>query len=265
MLSIVIPVYNLERFIIKCLESLENQTNSDFEAIIVNDGSTDNTLEIIEDFLKQTSLKNARLFNSSNKGVSEARNLGIRESSGDYLLFLDGDDSIQPSLVETIYNLKKKYDIIFFNHDFVDEDNYSVIKSSVNKLDKDSFSNDYFIRNHLLTTHYLHLWIGSIVFSKKFLSSLNLQFISKLQVGEDTNFISKCFLLAKEIKYIDTILSNYVQRSGSVTKRYNIRKFDSVYSYIDVANFVSENSFQIEPTYIDRIVNKFYYLPYAPM
>ena len=260
MLSIIIPVYNLEKFVVKCLESLENQTNNYFETIIINDGSTDNSLGIIEDFLKKTSIKNVRLFSTSNKGVSEARNLGIRESSGDYLLFLDGDDYIESSLVETIYMLKNNYDIIFFNHNFVDETEYSVIKSSVNKLDKDSFSNECFIRNHLLTTRYFNLWIGSIVFSKRLLSSLNLQFISKLQTGEDTNFISKCFLLAKKIKYIDMILSNYVQRSGSVTKRYNIRRFDSVYSYIDVANFISENSYQIEPEYINRILNKFYYL-----
>ena len=90
MVSIIVPVYNASEFITKCIESVINQAYKDFELIIINDGSTDNSLEICQSFAIQD--KRIKIVNKENSGVSTSRNIGIKESSGEWIMFLDADD-----------------------------------------------------------------------------------------------------------------------------------------------------------------------------
>ena len=100
-ISLIVPVYNVEKYLKRALTSVENQTFKNFEVIIVNDGSTDGSLEIISEFVDRN--KNFTLINQENKGLGEARNVGIRHAKGRYVAFLDSDDFLEPEYLEKLY------------------------------------------------------------------------------------------------------------------------------------------------------------------
>ena len=104
-ISIVIPVYNLENYIVECLDSVRKQSFADYEALIVNDGSTDNSEKIICEYIEQHNLKNFYLYNKQNGGISSARNLAIEKATGEWLLFVDGDDWIEPDCLKVFMDV----------------------------------------------------------------------------------------------------------------------------------------------------------------
>lgn len=104
--SIVIPVYNVEEYIDKCLNSVLNQTYKDFEVIIVNDGSPDNSIQIIDRYVKMDD--RFKVYSKENGGLSAARNFGVKKVSGDYLIFLDSDDYIEKDLLLKISEVAKR-------------------------------------------------------------------------------------------------------------------------------------------------------------
>ena len=109
LVSVVIPLYNKERVLLKTLESVRKQIFTNYEVVIVNDGSTDRSLEIIQNYLNNSDQSKIRLISQVNGGVSAARNRGIEESRGKYIAFLDADDEWLPDFLSSIYFLLKKY------------------------------------------------------------------------------------------------------------------------------------------------------------
>ena len=122
--SIIIPAYNIEKYIDKCINSIIEQTYKNYEIIIINDGSTDNTKNIID---KYKTKKKVTIINQNNKGLSESRNIGVKKATGNYILFVDGDDYIDKKLLETLNNIIEDEDIIRFQLRTVDE-KYNIIK-----------------------------------------------------------------------------------------------------------------------------------------
>ena len=116
-ISVIIPIYNVEKYLRRCLDSVKNQTFPDWEAICVNDGSPDNSAEILEEYAK----KDARfkIVNKENGGLSDARNAGMAVASGKYILYLDSDDFIHPQTMEIAYSLASRdgSDIVSFTYD----------------------------------------------------------------------------------------------------------------------------------------------------
>lgn len=112
--SVIIPVYNVEEYLVKCLESVVNQTLQDIEIICVNDGSTDNSYEILKQYAKLD--KRIILVDKENEGASAARNTGMQYSRSEYILFLDSDDRLQPETCEVVYNtaITDKSDLVVF-------------------------------------------------------------------------------------------------------------------------------------------------------
>ena len=102
LISIIVPCFNNEKYVEKCLESIANQTIKNFEVIIINDGSKDNSQKVIETFIS-THL-NFKLINQVNMGVSSARNNGLKEANGNYVCFVDADDYIEPNYLYELYN-----------------------------------------------------------------------------------------------------------------------------------------------------------------
>ena len=106
--TIVIPVYNLENYIVKCLESIKNQTYTNYEVFIINDGSTDKSERIISAFIRDNKLKNCFLISRENKGLSSARNLGIELAKGELITFIDGDDFVEPDYLRSMCVMLEK-------------------------------------------------------------------------------------------------------------------------------------------------------------
>ena len=118
--SIIVPVYNVEQFLETCIESILHQNFIDYEIIAVNDGSTDGSKEILEDYLKKT--ERLKVIHQRNKGLGGARNTGIQTATGDYLLLLDSDDYLEMNALETLATYLDKYnlDILAFDCNKVD-------------------------------------------------------------------------------------------------------------------------------------------------
>ena len=109
LISVVVPVYNVEKYIDRCLNSIINQTYRKLEIIIVNDGSTDNSRKIIDKFSKMDS--RIIVIDKNNGGLSEARNVGINAATGDYITFIDSDDFVSYDYIEYLYSLIEKYKV----------------------------------------------------------------------------------------------------------------------------------------------------------
>jgi len=103
--SVIVPVYNVELYLEKCLDSLVNQTLKEIEIIVVNDGSPDNSQEIIDKYAKE--YKNIKAYKKKNGGLSDARNYGIKKASGEYIAFIDSDDYVRLDMYEKMYNKAK--------------------------------------------------------------------------------------------------------------------------------------------------------------
>ena len=122
LVSIVVPIYNSEKYLNQCIESIVNQTYKKIEILLIDDGSTDNSYYVCEKW--QKSDNRIKLIRKENEGLSVTRNLGTSKSSGDYVLYIDSDDWVSPALVETVVNAatKKKADMVVFRFVMVNED-----------------------------------------------------------------------------------------------------------------------------------------------
>lgn len=110
-ISVIVPVYNVEEYLSRCIDSILAQTFTDFELLLINDGSTDNSGRICDEYIKNDS--RIKVFHTKNFGVSSARNKGIENAIGKYISFVDSDDEVFNTYLETLYNHIVKCDIVF--------------------------------------------------------------------------------------------------------------------------------------------------------
>ena len=132
LITVIINVYNGEKFINKCLDSIINQTYKNLEILVINDGSTDNTLSIIKTYKD----KRIKLITTKNQGLSLSRNIGIESAKGDYLYFIDVDDFIEPDTIEYLYNLNKNNNTLISTCKSIDVYDYNIlVKNKNEKID----------------------------------------------------------------------------------------------------------------------------------
>ena len=140
--SIIVPAYNVESYIDRCLKAIKSQEYKDYEVIIVNDGSTDNSVKIIEKYLSD---KRFKLINQDNKGLSAARNSGIKKAIGDYLIFIDSDDYISDDLLIKLDKiLIKKYDLVKIQYNYLYNEKIEEVIDNI-ILNKEYSNEDYFM------------------------------------------------------------------------------------------------------------------------
>lgn len=243
LVSIIIPVYNVEGFLERCLESVKNQTYKDTEVIIVNDGSTDSSPEIIERFVAEN--PNFKSFTIENSGQGGARNFGIEKAGGEYIAFLDSDDYIAPNCIELLADAAKKEnsDIVICGCYDVKEDGTIISKIDNNiKVGTTSvFSSPEILFNRVAP------W------GKLFRKSIfgNLRFATRVWY-EDMRLIPKLYLNAETISYIDEPLFYYVQRAGSTMNNANaIRNLEILETFDDLISYFKEKG--LYETFRDEI------------
>ncbi|SHK05001.1 hypothetical protein SAMN02745163_03089 [Clostridium cavendishii DSM 21758] len=253
-LSIIIPMYNTEDYVTKCLESLNKQKDKDFEILLIDDGSTDKSYLTAIRYLENTDLK-YKITKQSNKGQSIARNVGITEASGEYILFLDSDDFVSENLISCLKNniKKEKFDVVLFNYNRVNSD-YKVMNNKKVNLDFSNISGMDIL--YAYKDNKFSLWTSSLVYSRGFLQENKMNYLENVYGAEDLNFIFKALILANKITYIDKELSYYYQRKNSLTNSPNILKNITVIdAFEDVVKFVGENN--IDSEIIDIIEREF--------
>lgn len=249
-ISIIIPVFNCEKYIIDCLDSVNNQSidNKLYEVIIVNDGSKDNSESLIKDYIKDK--KNYILIGQKNKGLSEARNNGLIKSKGDYIFFLDGDDTIPKKSLELLYNNITKYDC-----DVVigGMENYNSIGTYDNYTKK-------YIKNTLNTNYKKYKNILNLVhapgklYKKEVIN--DIKFIKNVK-HEDNYFTLSIYLNCNNINIIDAIVYNHRIREGkdkSITQTLDINSFKDL--LINYNKLIDEN--KINKTFAKYFIRKIY-------
>lgn len=236
-ISVIIPAYNVEKYIEKTLKSLIDQTFKDFEAIIINDGSTDNTEKIIKEVLQDTKFQ-WKLINQENQGVSVARNRGIIESKGEYICFLDGDDYYHPTFLEKMYNKakEKNYDVVFCNYSLVNENEKTIREP---KQKKEYFGIELTgeeVLKQILSGH-VYMWVANYICKKKLLNERNILYTKGCTHGEDPEFFMKVFFHARLVNSVTETLVYYVQRKNSVSHSSSIKVFNYVGAMKRVFNY----------------------------
>ena len=213
--SVIIPVYNVEKYLKRCLDSIVNQTLKDIEIIIVNDGSTDNSKKICEKYLNND--KRIRLINQANKGVSVARNNGIVNSNGEYIIFIDADDYCENNMFEELLKLA-----CFNKNSLVVCGYYKVFKNNkICVLSNESETiNKNKIYEKILTTEEVGGYLWNKIFKASIIKDNNIKFNTKVNYCEDILFVNEYVKKIKDIKYIVIPLYYYRMRKNSATNNF---------------------------------------------
>lgn len=227
-ISVVVPTYNVEKYIIESLQSILSQTLQDIELLVIDDGSTDNTLKVIQDNFSDSRIK---IVKKENGGASSARNLGITLARGEYISFIDSDDIIEKDMLEKLYNNSNGKDIVFCDYLEFEDGNESVTRS-------ENYLKKYKYLNLLAEVNPIYVYIPELtvvvnkIYKKNFLKEKNIFFTEGI-IHEDVEFSLKIFMLAKSYKYLNEALYKYRKnRSGSVMKEADSKKLNFAYETI---------------------------------
>ena len=208
--SIVLPVYNAEKYINKTINSLLNQSLKDIEIICVNDGSKDSTLKIIEKIKKQD--ERIRIIDKNNEGVWKARIDGIKQATGDYIAFIDSDDYVEEEFIEKLYKniTKNNSDISICGFKRIDEKSGKVLSKEMKyEENKKIEKNNNF--EEVIT-------VNTALWNKLYKASL-LKELKELKnpprILEDMMFLAMVYLKTEKITFVDDYLYNYIVREGS--------------------------------------------------
>ena len=230
-ISVIVPIYNAEKYLKKCLNSIIHQTFKDLEILCINDGSTDNSLKIIQDFSKKDA--RIKIFNTSNNGQGSARNLGLKHAAGEYISFIDADDWIVEDAYEKLYYKSNKYDldILFFQM-------INYINSSGNLIESDLYNYEVLINNFDNEIPFSSKDASEFLFNiavcpvsklykRKFLTENNIVFPENI-IFEDNVFFYNAFLKADKISFINKHFYFRRRHSESITQNISEKSFDIV-------------------------------------
>lgn len=259
-ISIIIPAFNVEHQIEKCLESVFNQTYQNYEIIIVNDGSTDNTLEIIKKYEKNNS--NIKILDITNHGQGYARNLALKQATGEYILFLDADDFIEEITLQVTVDRaeRDKPDLVVFDWKYYDEK-----KETFRYVNIDSFFKKRVLEgNEVLELFKIkHFFTVNKLYSKKFLVNNDIKY-EEGYIYEDNPFWVKVVMNAKKVSLVHSPLYNVRISETSTTKtKYNTDKhykgfIHAINEMINITKQYPENEYSDLYNYIMKKVNLYY-------
>ena len=215
--TIIIAMYNVEKYIERALKSCVEQTYGNIEILVINDGSTDGSPRIARKYADQ--YENVRMITTENRGLSMARNEGILQAGGEWLLFLDGDDWLEPSAIEACErNLREDLEVFFFNAKDCYDNGGEIVKieeqAKYHLIDRvctgAEIAESY--KNHLIQ---IESWRGC--YRKSFLTEYDIRFVAGVY-WEDTSFWFRIILCARRMMYSNLYLYNYRIRKGSIMK-----------------------------------------------
>ena len=227
--SIIVPFYNVEGYIEKCLETLVNQTLQEIEIILVNDGSKDRSINIVQKFLQRYPDKIVYL-EKENGGLSDARNFGILHSKGEYIAFLDSDDYVEKGMYQKMYELAKKENSDMVQCNFYWE--YPDKRKTGKMIEYDN-------KNKMLENARVEAWNKLI--KREILEKANIQFPKGYQY-EDVEFTYKLIPFIERVSFIKEPLVHYIQREGSISNSQNERTMEIFDVLEHVIDFYKENN-----------------------
>lgn len=241
MISVVLPIYNVEKFLNKSIESMLNQTYKDFELLLVDDGSPDNCHAICDEWEKKE--QKIRVFHKQNGGVSTARNCGIENAKGEYILFPDPDDWVEPEYLEKLLENKEKYnaDISICGHYHGNRVNNP--KAELTEMDTDEALEQLMMPDSFCGFAWNKLYNMDII------KKNNLRFDVELGMVQDLHFNVRYFQYCKKVVYDPSPVYHYTVDNGGVTSRYTPltpRKISGLLTYKKIAEITHDKYPKLE-------------------
>jgi len=237
-ISIIVPIYNAEKYLKKCLDSLKHQTKEELEFILINDGSTDSTAEIIKEYIDSD--KRIRYFENKNQGIGKTRNFGITKATGKYIMFLDSDDYIEEDTCRILFEKAEhsKLDIVIC-------DFYKVYSNKENEeIRTKSFKNSSLKDNPEILNEFLCPWAK--LYRRDLIEKHEIKFIENLKY-EDAPFVAIALDKASKIGKVDECLFAYRIHDNSETTVRDERVFDII-TIVDIIRKYFKNKTYIRET-----------------
>ncbi len=237
--SIIVPVYNVEMFIQECLNSIKLQTFTDWECLLIDDGSSDLSGQICDTYALSDS--RFKVFHEKNGGVSSARNTGLKNLSGEWVMFVDSDDVIAEKTVEVCVKQADMYSLDLLQ--------FSLTRNKDRLFDHDGEKTDVLNLHEFVDSQKILVCAGGSFYRTSIIKSNNLLFDSSVKLAEDQLFVFNFINKAKRFQKIDDCLYWYRENLNSAT--FKSKSVDMVYSLKTLVKFKKEN--RVWSAYIDRI------------
>lgn len=262
LISVIVPVYNVEKYLNRCVDSIINQTYSNLEIILINDGSTDTSGKICDEYKKRDN--RIHVIHQKNGGLSAARNAGIVIANGNYFIFVDSDDLIHPQCIEILYKVIKNdcSDIVIGNYEKFDDFNKIDLKVNDDIKYKSDLLSDTEVLDNFIQLKNNSRFVSSCwkLFKKEVIGNIRFP---KGRLFEDEFTVYKFIYNANKISIIDKIIYFYYVNPKSITNNLNYNKmfdhFDAMFEQIcffeknklndlykkSILNFLNSNSWQV--------------------
>lgn len=261
--SIIIPIYNVEKYLKNCIESILQQDFDDYEILLINDGSTDNSLSICKEY--QNSDKRIKTISKENAGVSSARNLGISNAVGEFIIFLDADDTLTKNVLRKIDNIIYKnlnLDLIITDYNLNKDNVIHETKNEIFNKDIRFESGEKAIETIRNNNYELPKSVWRCVFKSTTVKNNQITFNLDYSCAEDFDFVLKMILISKNIYYSKLKLINYliIRRDSATYKiKYKnviseMRVFSKYYYYFKEKNF----SYNVYSYFANNYANSIY-------
>ena len=254
-ITVVVPIYNAEQYLERCLKSIVEQTYENLEIILVNDGSSDKSLEICERF--KANDERITIINKENGGVSSARNRGIEAATGKYIIFIDADDYIEKDMFAILEDdlIKNKVDISICGFRTVDA-NGNILSVS-QPMDEKYFDAKTFRRNLFSDKYYRNL-IWNKLFKLEIIKENNIRFREDIHINENVLFMLDFAKYAFRFSYGNEILYNFLDNmNGQMRAKFNLKKVSVLSSYLKLLNY------DLDSDILNKIKYKYLFEGYA--
>ncbi|MCD7883709.1 MAG: glycosyltransferase [Lachnospiraceae bacterium] len=241
-ISFIVPIYNDEQYIAQCIESLCAQKEQELEFLLIDDGSTDDSLNICRKYEKQDS--RIRVYHQTNQGANVARNKGLMEAKGKWVCFIDGDDWIESNFCDTLDQyMSQDYDVIIYSFYKVFGNDKKRMESNAEKIE---FKEADFVDLQISSLNRLGPYKYNLkcldpvscwnkIYKRNFLIENHIAFIPEIQKLQDLTFNLQVYDYAKNGIYLNTALYDYRYNPASVTNRYQpdiVHKFDVIHEFL---------------------------------
>lgn len=244
-ISIIVPVYNQEKHINRCLDSILSQTHQDFEILVVNDGSTDSGMAIVDDYA--TKDPRIKILNKENGGVSSARNLGIKHATGDYIGFVDADDHIKENMYEVLLRnaIEHNASMSLINNLFVINGvpktyptDFSVVTYTPQEALKEILDRDKFMG-----------FVNNKLYKTDLIANNHILYNESYHMYEDQNFVTEAMIHSDKIVYENQHLYYYELHDSNSSNQVNDRRMTGLDAYEDTIKKVSLFEPSLVPAY----------------
>lgn len=270
-ISVIVPVYNSEKYLHKCIDSILGQTYTNFELLLINDGSTDRSGEICDEYAVND--ERVRVFHKENGGVSSARNVGIDNAKGKYICFIDSDDWVYDRLLESFFILENDPETALLQQGFANEKKNG---ESTKTLVPNRIVSPVEYSSFFYTFKFIRKWpfLHSKLFSNEIIQTKSIRFDEDVTYGEDLLFILDYLLFTTKIITVNKVGYHYSYQEDSLSKFYypyesenkrfesiinKVYKLDSKFNFDDKVRSLHQGFYA---NYLHRVMDSLYRTPH---